>query len=415
MFYVLLYNILIILYKLLLVYPVIFNILSILILLITIIINEKFTKVRKIIFILICVCQYIIYIYLDLIIILLIKDLFWYSVILNMAFIWHHLILISLYNIYEKRKNDYMCYIISRIDLLTSLSLISIIIRWIFLVIWRYYTYCKDCYNVISEEDITSSKYCIIFCWINIIDIIFAVINNILNYFIRIFSLYSLYIMGLKKIKWSLNKELINNILFIILFIILSLLLGVPRIYLIWIYLVVISIYKKIKTALKYSYIDKKVIFMIKFWYNFLSYISLGFFDDFRRYPSTEHWYIFDYDIYNDYLCFLDNNTWLSGDGYYLFDLCDVCDIFIYQKGYRMKINTLWVGHMCDPGFMEFDEILGQENIINYKIKCNIKEMVVYAENLNNEGYFNDRLMSLIKINFWTYILGFKKNRIYLL
>lgn len=65
----------------------IFYIILTLILLIGIIIDNRFSKFRKILLALFLLFQYIVSIYLEVIPILFIKDLFWFSVVLNISFV----------------------------------------------------------------------------------------------------------------------------------------------------------------------------------------------------------------------------------------------------------------------------------------------------------------------------------------
>jgi hypothetical protein len=56
--------------------------------------------------------------------ILIIQDMFWYSLLMLGSFIWHVLILNWLYKVCEKVGWDYGCYIVSRWSLLTSLTIV---------------------------------------------------------------------------------------------------------------------------------------------------------------------------------------------------------------------------------------------------------------------------------------------------
>jgi hypothetical protein len=85
--YMLLFILILLLYKLFLFSPLFLNIILILVLL-GIIKDERFSLFRKSVLILLILIQIIIYKYLGFVPILILKDLFWYSVVLNISFIW---------------------------------------------------------------------------------------------------------------------------------------------------------------------------------------------------------------------------------------------------------------------------------------------------------------------------------------
>jgi len=73
--------------------------------------------------------------------ILIIRDLFWYSLIMFSSFVWHVFILNWLYELMNFYILDYGCYVISRWSLLTSLTGLLWIIQWLRLVFSYYELY----------------------------------------------------------------------------------------------------------------------------------------------------------------------------------------------------------------------------------------------------------------------------------
>ena len=50
------------------------------------------------------------------------KELFWYSLVVNGSFYFHVIVLVRIYEYYELKGNDYICFLISRISFILSLS-----------------------------------------------------------------------------------------------------------------------------------------------------------------------------------------------------------------------------------------------------------------------------------------------------
>lgn len=162
-----------------------------------------------------------------------IKDLFWYSLILNSSFIFHILICDWIYKLFLYLNWYYGCFIITRISFILSLSFILYLLNLIYLYINMYkIKYVKNKIFLLIIE---------IFCLI-----IFSIIN-ILLYFVINFSQYNLILMG--KINNFINFKIIIKFIsyFLITIIISMIILGIPRLYLIWFIILVVSIRNFIK------------------------------------------------------------------------------------------------------------------------------------------------------------------------
>ena len=174
---------------------------------------------RKILIIFILFLIWLFSIYIGKIPYLIIKDLFWYSLILNGSFIFHVLILSWIYRICWLNRWEYACYIISRISFVFSLSFIVYLLHLINTKI----------YYVIKNKNIYSL--------LSLLYSLLYIINLILRYFIILFHTYAIYIMGLKNKNIEYIDNIINrfrNIEFIILTLSMSVIIGYPRLFLIW-------------------------------------------------------------------------------------------------------------------------------------------------------------------------------------
>ena len=90
-------------------------------LLIIVITDDRFSINRKIFFIFLTLSFWLISFFIDKAPILLIKDLFWYSLVLNGSFIFHVLILNRLFEYSWKNHYEYAGFVISRISYFCSL------------------------------------------------------------------------------------------------------------------------------------------------------------------------------------------------------------------------------------------------------------------------------------------------------
>lgn len=127
--------------------PLILNIIIMFVLTSGIFIDKRFNYKSRLIMIFILLLQFLVYFYLDLIPIILVKDLFWYALVLNISFIWYVLILHWLFEISLYYKWDYLCYLFSRLSLITSLTGLYWLFNWLnmllFLTLTEYFTHRK--------------------------------------------------------------------------------------------------------------------------------------------------------------------------------------------------------------------------------------------------------------------------------
>jgi hypothetical protein len=220
--------------------------------------DDRFSFNRKLLFFFIIIILYIISYYLDKLPYLIIKDLFWYSLILNGSFIFHVLVLDRLFYYCWKNHYEYMGFIISRISFFLSLTglyyLISNSRGYIFFFfsevrlieykkkerndILTYYAsfYLNYVKNYFIKNYIFKLIYKIIFYSI-------LIIERICINFLIIFCNYSLLILG--KSKKNYNKEIIFKLfIYFIILLYISYLISVPRIYIIWLIYALIDSYK---------------------------------------------------------------------------------------------------------------------------------------------------------------------------
>ena len=122
--------------------PVILNVALMIIILSVVFIDKRFNWKGRVIMLSITILQLVVYLYLDVIPILIIKDLFWFSLVLNLAFIWHVLILHWCFEISDYYKNDYGRFLFSRLSVISSLTMLYWILNWIsFLINWIEFYY----------------------------------------------------------------------------------------------------------------------------------------------------------------------------------------------------------------------------------------------------------------------------------
>lgn len=205
----------------------------------------------------------------------IIKELFWYSLILNISFFFHTLICDRLFCYFLNKKKDYYAFIISRLSFSLSLSGINYFLINI-----------RGSLNEQIFENELFPNYIInkLLIYINVLINIVLIIN--IN-FIKIFKNYELIFIGIKK-KNKIDLVIIIRLLFIfITFLCLSIILNIPRLYLIWLifgifegYLILNrnylndgSMFKKLsfKDKIKFSYKQWNYTFYLIEYYNIKS------------------------------------------------------------------------------------------------------------------------------------------------
>lgn len=314
-----------------------------------------------------------------------------------------HIKIYFLYYGFKKRDNKYWCYLISRLGLLTSLSIINIILSSLLLIFKRLISY----YCVVY--DINFGKKPFILKFITTLIIMLYKSNS---YFIKFFSIYSLFIMGKIKGNLKFNLDLLKRILFFILFIMLSFMLGTPRIYLIWIYYVIYDLLLKL-------------IYVVPFWLEchniianmtFLDELNNLFLDDLKKDSFLKYWKLMDHDIYYDYYGFLENCNWfpVGLSGVDLYDIKDVLSLFIYDPNYRLFLYSIYIGRQQDdysPPFSDIELI----NIFNmYKINCTLEAYYEIYNKLCDNDEFKFICLEVKGLNFLKYMIGLSKGKYYL-
>jgi hypothetical protein len=178
--------------------------------------DDRFNFNRKIFFLLILVILILISIYINKAPYQIIKELFWYSLILNGSFIFHTIILDRMFNYCWKNHYEYAGFLISRISFTFSLSFIIYYLNKI--NIWLYNNYYNS-YNL---------KYIFLY----IIDLIFMLLKIILLNFSIFYHKYN--ILLLKKQEFLNINQIVFALTWFIILLIISIILGYPRLYIIW-------------------------------------------------------------------------------------------------------------------------------------------------------------------------------------
>ena len=109
-------------------YPLYLNIIIFCILMIGLIFDSRLLKSRYVCFLFLILIQILVYYYLDLVPLLIIKDIFWFTAIINVSVIIHLFLFEWLLNLFKWLNYDFGVYYITRISLLTSLCSIHIYI-----------------------------------------------------------------------------------------------------------------------------------------------------------------------------------------------------------------------------------------------------------------------------------------------
>jgi len=228
--------------------------------------DSRFSIKRKLIFCLIMCVLFVISLYIEKAPYLIIKDLFWYSLVLNISFIFHVLIMSRLFDYYRKR-NEYVSFLISRTSFFLSLSNILYAVRIIrqkLSFIFFSYKHREDIlgeYNFIARyvknnnfnknylkyaKKILGNNKKLSFVWNFIGAFIYCMltfISIILLHFLNVFNNYSLILLGINKPAFNLKNVVYSGSLFMFL-LLLSIIIGIPRLYILWMFQLIIEIYK---------------------------------------------------------------------------------------------------------------------------------------------------------------------------
>jgi hypothetical protein len=165
----------------------------------------------------------------------LIKDIFWYTLTLNVAFIFHVCICDWLYNFFNYYKMPYVSFLITRISFILSLSFIVYLLNVIYIITYNNIKKFKKTRIFSYWESLLIYRFAIV------VSFIIHFFNLILLYFIKLFSFYSLTLMGkhnLKLTSFILFKYLM---FFIATYFVAYLVLGISRLYFLWIIIFISS------------------------------------------------------------------------------------------------------------------------------------------------------------------------------
>ena len=339
-------------------YPLYFNIAFMLLLLIGIIWDDRFSISRKLIFIFLCIIQFLLYMYLEIIPLLLIKDLFWFSVCLNICFIWHVLILNWLMTLLGGYNDisKIIYYIISRISLVSSLTFVQLILCevWLFFGLIGSYDFgCKNYWKIDLKWHNKILSYDSIF--LSLIKSFIFILIKTTNYFINIFNNYSLLLLGKNdKLNWKSYKFLFHILIFLLLFMI-SILTNIPRLYFVWGIYIFLDLIIKIKSSFMYLY-DLYKCDKLNEWYNnryfyvIFSALCSNLYGDISSYQVKFN-LIYNKELYLDYYCYIIDLNWSES---WRFNIYDICDIFIYREDIREWIYAKYFITNILPDDMKF-------------------------------------------------------------
>lgn len=282
-----------------------------------VILDKRFIIKRKLLLVVSLIFISIIIHFYNLIPNILIKEFFWYTVIVYVSFIFHVLIMVWLYNYYYKRRNEYMCFIVSRISYIFSLWFLVVFLTRIDMFFRNFhYDLVVGCKDSRYEKYIDKLAYMI---WriIHIIIPITFIIKIMLRFFIINFNNFSLFLLGKNKEK-LLKRELIKIFFVFIIFFFISIFLGIKRLYLFWIWLIMRRLYevfiaeKKLGfptyhiNTLVYKYYESNTSYINRIFSLYKEiYTDLMVFD-INKFLLNEHLYLlsekFDSDMAYDYV-----------------------------------------------------------------------------------------------------------------
>jgi hypothetical protein len=164
--------------------------------------DTRFAPNRKYLFVLFNFIFIIIGIYIYIIPYLIVKDLFWYSLILNECFIFHTLILSRIFLQCWKNHYEFMGFLVSRISFTLLLSVVLyLLLRFISISFKLYHGRYRNYYD---------------YKFFKLFQFILIVLKIIFIYFSHTFHNYSLFILGIDKTQFTLKIILFNLFIFIL-------------------------------------------------------------------------------------------------------------------------------------------------------------------------------------------------------
>ena len=177
-----------------------------------------------------------------------IKDLFWYTKVLNISFLLHTCWLYWIYIFFWYFRLEKACWIVSRISFLCSLSFVLFLLNYLVLYLRMYF--------VLNEIFVRKYKFLYYSYFYFIIFI--KIIKTIIRFFMMVHGNYNILLMGGKNISYlsyEFLRDMFKAMLFIIVTLILALalsyyLFGICRLYLVWIILFIYEFVKLFKNYL---------------------------------------------------------------------------------------------------------------------------------------------------------------------
>jgi len=196
------------------------------------------------------------------------NELFWYSKILNLSVIIHVIWLPFIYKIFWYLKCEKICWIISRISFIFSSSFILFVLTYIDMCV--YVNINRISLDIIMDENIDSETGMDLYNYYekiyHIISTILCIIRTIVAFFIILFYKYVALIFGIRDLYKIPLKNWIYMLLFFMSTLIISYwILGIARLYIVWIIIFFYNLYLLFKVHINlYGNDDPNNIYNIK-------------------------------------------------------------------------------------------------------------------------------------------------------
>ena len=310
------------------------NLVLIMLLMIGLLLDSRLSWTRKIIFVLILLLQLFIYKYLDVISIKILQDIFIYTCIVTISIVFHVFICEWLVILFKKIDYDYGVYLFVRINILTSLASIHLLIQWIqsYMHVVKS-SYYEDLLEETEEDTairINKNKYFYIFVsFFNFICSMVMAITIMLQ--LRYINYVKLLFGENEKIKWKeLYTRLKSNKIMIILFMLgiaLSYIFETKRFYIMFMLIIVYKFY--------YFILELKQETILNIWSYNNAYELLSFLD-YSCYAILSRLWSFNKESYAYYTYYKDNNIFYNE---FQFILLKNYDTLLSVKNPWLRIN----------------------------------------------------------------------------
>lgn len=376
--------------------------------------------------------------------ILIVKDLFWYSLVMLGSFVWHVLILNWLYSLVEYFKLDYLCYVVSRWSLLTSLTGILWVFKWC-LMVWTYFTYfyrksiCKDDNYPTSRQGKYKHRFIDGKDLVKFVEILLKIIVMFIEYFIFVFQNYCKVLLGLSE-RIEISKIPLWFFVYFLVVVLLSIFLMTPRIYIIWVIFVTLNILKLLyklinETFIKHEYLTRGYIF---FYYltdcnyndSFINYILNNILSYIQGKRNNYNWnweLIYNKGLLKDYIIYSKCNYWGLGsdiiryvkDVFYIFEYSPDRYKYLMYRIIRTYLidDILTYFRLCYQEYSKFDEIKCYEveefedwdSLLN-QLEYLFKENKFYFSWDFEQEEIEELAETLPSVNLWSITLGYPED-----